>query len=73
MKVIRVKNTIVSLENVKSIEFETHGTGAKSNPYYCNICIIYMNDSKSWLQFEQDEKEREKVFEEIYEILKEKA
>lgn len=70
MKLIRVKNKIISLENVNSVTFEDHGTGAKSNPYHFNIIITYMNNSESYLHFGQNEKEREKIFEEIYEILK---
>lgn len=46
MKVIRINNTIVSLENMRNVELQHSGSGAKSNPYKSCIIVEYRGDTE---------------------------
>ena len=41
MKVIRIGNSIVSLENVREVEIQKLGTGAQRNPRISRIIVSY--------------------------------
>jgi hypothetical protein len=41
MKVIRIKNSIVSLENVREVEHRKTGTGSQRNPRISYIVVSY--------------------------------
>lgn len=69
MKLIRIKKQIVSLENIREVKHVTHGSGAKSNPYYHVIEVYYTNASeKSYITIDS-ERESEMLMDKIMEIL----
>lgn len=41
MKVIRIADSIISLEDVRAVRIIQHGTGAKSNPFTSSIHVAY--------------------------------
>lgn len=69
MKCIKTNEKIVSLENVKSVQKFTWGSGAKSNPFSYRIDVDYFNGDDCSIFFEEDKKAFEATYEEIYEIL----
>lgn len=42
---------LVSLNNVKSVELDVYGSGAKSNPFQYTIVIQYFGDEKTHLSY----------------------
>lgn len=63
----RANNKIISISNIKSIELNTYGSGAKSNPYRYEICIEYFGDETNSIGFDSNKACAEKAFEEIFE------
>lgn len=43
MKILRIGDDILSLENVRRVSIESCGTGAKSNPYHFYIRVQYID------------------------------
>ena len=69
MKVIKTNDEIVSLENVKAVVKERHGTGAKSRPFTFSIVILYTNGDDYSIDFDQDAQSFNECYEDIYNIL----
>lgn len=69
MKIIVTEDKIVTLNNVKEIEFCHTGSGAKSNPHRYYIFITYFGNEKSRIDFDDDENKAKETFKYIAEIL----
>ena len=74
MKAIRIEKTIVSLENVRSVELHQSGSGAKSNPFRSTIVVEYQGkceDARVWFSDDMAQTTGEKYMEKIMSILSE--
>jgi hypothetical protein len=72
MKVIRIKNSIVSLENVREVEHRKTGTGSQRNPRISYIVVSYQAQCETTSVGIEDIEgyaRGEKCMEEIFQIL----
>jgi len=69
MKAIMVDNKILSLENVKEVEFYEGGTGAQRNPFYYGVAIDYMNGEHSSSGSTNNKEKAKEWFNKIFEII----
>ena len=69
MKVIKIANTIVALDKVKSVQLCISGSGAKSNPFNYAIDIAYFGNEREYLNIGDDEKLAKESMEKIFNIL----
>ncbi len=69
MKVVKIKNMIVSLENVKSVTQTISGSGAKSNPYNYAINIQYFGNEGEYIHLDEDRVAAETAMAQIFQIL----
>ncbi len=73
MKAILIKNTIVTLQNLKIAELETNGSGAKSNPYKYTIRLEYFSENRpTCINFDDDKAKAIENFKAILSALNEK-
>ena len=73
MKAILIKNTIVTLQNLKIAELETNGSGAKSNPYRYTIRLEYFSENRpTCIDFDDDKAKAIENFKAILSALNEK-
>lgn len=74
MKAILIKNTIVTLQNLKIAELETNGSGAKSNPYRYIIRLEYFSEDRpTCIDFSYDKAKATENFKAILSALNEKS
>lgn len=69
MKCVKTSEKIVVLENVKAVEFEVSGSGAKSNPHNYSISIKYLGGDTERLRFADNKKEAEQMYENIFHVI----
>lgn len=69
MKAIMVDNRILSLENVKEVQFCESGTGSQRNPFYYHVLINYMNGESANSEFISNKEKVKEWFNKIFEII----
>ena len=73
MKAILIKNTIITLQNLKIAELVINGSGAKSNPYKCSIRLDYFLENRpTYIDFDDDKIKATESFKSILSALNEK-
>ena len=69
MKVVRISNTIVSLERVKSVQMCVSGSGAKSNPYNYAIDVAYFGNEREYINLGDNKTLAEETMQTIFDVL----
>lgn len=71
MKYLRYNDQIFTLDGIQMVTVAQYGSGAKSNPYFADIKIVYTNEQYIFLRFkgENSWNESEKYLEYIHECL----
>ena len=69
MKAIMVDNRILSLENVKEVQFCEGGTGSQRNPFYYYVVINYMNGESANCEFINNQEKVKEWYNKIFEII----
>lgn len=70
MKIFVSKESIVTLENVRRIDKQTFGSGAKSNPFDARIRILYADGESEFLHYNTDVENRDTDYQRMAQILK---
>ena len=70
MKIFASKESIVTLENVRRIDKQTSGTGAKSNPIDARIRILYADGESEFLHYDTDAETRDADYLKMAQILR---
>lgn len=69
MKAIMVDNRILSLGNVKEVQFCESGTGSQQNPFYYHVLINYMNGESANSEFISNKEKVKEWYNKIFEII----
>jgi len=69
MKAIMVDTRILSLENVKEVEFYESGTGSQRNPFRYGVIVNYMNGESSSSDSINNKEKAKEWFNQIFEII----
>lgn len=72
MKVIRIANSIISLEDVRTVRLSRLDTGVKSNPFHSKIAVTYNSggeEASVWIDDDALQSKGEIIMSQILTIL----